>query len=378
MSLRDRLGIDEGVSGDRRDLYQRFGFAENPFPAASQPMGHPHMTTPAESEIETRLKRFLSDRNSQAIVIEGTQGSGKTNLLEYYKNELSAIFADQPGYYIIRYYADPEPDFGGVVRRIVQEFGTEHLVQIAERLSEKTPQERDSLLSDLRGQDTRNLFIRLANLAEEDRGDLHIAAQLALEYLLGLRVFKRHTEALGVQFRLDTTESKTQAFHDLCYLSQRIGCLEAMFLFLDELEKQGGLPTQVTLKYLSAIRALMDALPKYLFLMLAMTTEARRRYSYMLPALAGRLQTVVSLIPLDSAKEAAELYRFYLRARREAAKAHSDSDDWGRQGKEDPFTDTEIREIYSSLAASAERSGISGVTQRAFLDRLHSLVEQKL
>jgi hypothetical protein len=379
MNLRDRLGIDEQATARRqRNIYQRFGVIENPFPASSQPMGQPHMSTPAEAEIEVRLKRFLDDRNTQAVVVEGTQGLGKTNLLEYYKNELDAIFADQKGYYIIRYYADPEPDFSGVVRRIIQQFGTEHLIKISAELADKSEIERAAILADMRGQDTRHVFSRLADVAKQEGVERDTAAQLALEYLLGLRVFKRHTEALGVQFRLDTTESKTQAFHDLCYLSQKLGCLEAIFLFLDELEKQGGLPTQVTLRYLSAIRALIDALPKYLFLMLAMTTEAHRRYSYMLPALAGRLQTVVSLSPLVNSEEAVQLYRFYLDARREAAKSNSQVAAFGVPGGQEPFTEDEVNDIFSEIKRSSEKAGISGVTQRAFLDSLHRLAEPRL
>jgi hypothetical protein len=301
---------------------------------------------------------------------------GKTNLLEFYKNELAAIFADQQGYYIIKYYADPEPDFSGVVRRIIQEFGTEHLIKIGERLADKPEAEQNNILSDMRGQDTRHVFARLAELAGAQSEELDTAAQLALEYLLGLRIYKRHTEALGVQFRLDTTESKTQAFHDLCYLSQRLGCLEAIFLFLDELEKQGGLPTQITLRYLSAIRALIDALPKYLFLMLAMTTEAHRRYSYMLPALAGRLQSIVTLSPLEKSEDAIKLYKFYLAERREAANVHAA--EFGVAGTQDPFDEKEIKEIFAQVQQTSEKAGISGVTQRAFLDRLHRLAEEKL
>ncbi|MEZ5585369.1 MAG: hypothetical protein R3F37_23830 [Candidatus Competibacteraceae bacterium] len=48
------------------------------------------------------------------------------------------------------------------------------------------------------------------------------------------------------------------------------------------------------MQYLSALRALIDALTKYLFLMIALTPDALQRYQETLPALKGRLANVVS------------------------------------------------------------------------------------
>ena len=102
----------------------------------------------------------------------------------------------------------------------------------------------------------------------------------------GLRVLNRHRDLLGVKFRLDTVESKTQAFRDIVYVSVELKILRGIFLLLDELEKQDySLSPTPVLRYLSAIRALIDALPTNLFLMMALTPEARRRYFTMLQQL---------------------------------------------------------------------------------------------
>ena len=92
------------------------------------------------------------------------------------------------------------------------------------------------LRSRIRNPELRVAFIKLGETIADNREN---TAELMLEYLMGLRVFKRHTEALGVHFRLDTTESKTIALHDLITLSSELNIFQEMYLFLDELEKHG-------------------------------------------------------------------------------------------------------------------------------------------
>jgi hypothetical protein len=379
VSLREKLGYSTTDKPDRqRQLFEGYGVLENPFPPASQPMGHPHKETPSDEELVRRLRTFLDDRATQVVVVAGTQGLGKTNLLEYYKDELSELFRDTAGYYIIRYYPDPEPDFGSVVRRIVQEFGISHIQSIGKILAGLTGSkgELEQVLSAVRGHETRQAFIHLAQSAQSEEA-LERTSKLLLDYLLGLRVYKRHTEGLGVQFRLDTTESMTQALHDLVYLSRRLGCLEAIFLFMDELEKQGGLPPLATTRYLSAIRALIDALPHNLFLVLAMTPEALSRYRRTLPALAGRLQSVISLSPLSSVDQALELARFYVEQKRKAAKNSPAAVRWV-SGSRMPIDDRQVASVFQALKQEAEATGQEGVTPRAFLDRLHNMTEVSL
>lgn len=380
MSLSERLGLDNARPTDKkRKLFETFGFFENPFPPASQPMGNPHKPTAADNAIEGRLSTFLRDKTTQVLVVEGTQGSGKTNLLEYYKDELSSMFDGDSRHHIIRYYPDPEAEFRGVVRRIVQDFGIEELEELGREFGKliDDPTSRNDVLSVVRGRDTRVAFIALGKSANNPEL-LRETSSLLLEYLLGLRILKKHMEQLNVQFRLDTTEALTQGLHDLVYFGQKLGRLEAIFLFLDELEKQAGLySTQIVVRYLSAIRALIDALPKNLFLVLAMTSDARRRYATMLPALAGRLQSPVALVPILELTEAIELCEFYLTFRRTEAAAEGTRCGW-TQGTMDPVNRETVNRIFTALLVEADKSGLEGVTQRAFLDRLHNLAEKSI
>lgn len=373
MSLRDKLGISgDSIKKRQRKLYETFGVGENPFPPASQPMGHSHMEADIDGEVLEALKVFVTEKATYVIVIEGTQGTGKTNLLEYYANELTETFDDE-GYYIIRYCPDPEQTLDSVIRMIIQAFGEAHFRETAVELARQTAFERRRIISNVRSHEVQVALESLVALV--DSGEpFEKGAFLLFEWFLGLRLLKRHTEVLGVKFRLDTVESKTQALHDLVYVSHEIGKLNAIFLLLDELEKQDySVSKVVILRYLSSIRALIDALPNYLFLILAMTPDARSRYFAMLPALAGRLQDVKRLSSFGSVFPAIDLYDFYLKNARDRSKQLPEFIHI-TQGRAEIISRGDLKELFFELQQEAERVGQEGVTQRRFLDALHQRV----
>jgi hypothetical protein len=176
MSLRDKLAAQSGTSGSP-DLYAKFGVASNPFPTASQTANNPHLRLPADDEAESRIVSFIRDHKSQVIVIEGTQGVGKTNFLNFFENEIRSALSERDGYYVVRYLADPEASFDGTIRHLFQELGTEHLVLLAEKLTERT-----SALDQARSQDMRSALSHL-----KDAVDRTSCAASMMEWLLGFR-----------------------------------------------------------------------------------------------------------------------------------------------------------------------------------------------
>jgi hypothetical protein len=380
MSLRDKLQREAPAGADpRKSLYERFGVLENPFPAAGQPTGHPRQDdSEADEKVVEAIKQFEREHTTQVLVIEGTQGIGKTNLLNYYQEELQALYAEDSTFYIIRYYPDPEPTFDAIVRRVFQELNAAHLILIAKALADAEEQEADEVLELARSHEVRIVLRKLQIAASNGADDLPVVAGVAMEWFVGLRLLNKHRDTLGVQFRLDTVESKTQALRDIVFVSERLELLKGIFLLLDELEKQDySLSKTPVLRYLSAIRALIDALPRRLFLMLALTSEARRRYFAMLPAIASRLQNRITLEPLQSEDEAKELASFYLGKAKERAKRAPEAEGW-KPGKEQLISDREVSEIFDlALEQSAER-GIEGVIHRDFLNSIRNAVEGRM
>ena len=308
MSLRKRMQ-DAQPAGGRLRGYEKYGVTDNPFPAAGQPSGHPsghpRLEDHIDDEIESRVRQFESGgRPSQVVVVEGTQGVGKTNLLNFYEREFRDFYEEDEAYYIIRYYPDPEPSFDSVVRRVFQGLDQGHFEKIGSKLAEVGVAARDAAKETARSHDVRIVLNSLERAGRTDDG-LEECARLALEWFGGLRILKRHREILGVDYRLDTVESRTQALRDVVYVSEKLGLLKGILLLLDELEKQDySLSKTPVLRFLSAIRALIDALPRDLFLIMAVTPQARLRYFAMLPALAGRLQDSLTLRPIEEFDEA--------------------------------------------------------------------------
>ena len=196
-----------------------------------------------------------------------------------------------------------------------------------------------------------------------------------MQWLLGLRVLKAHRLGLGIQFRLDTVESKTAALRDMIQVSAAAGVLKGIFLLLDELEKQDGvLGPAAIVRYLSALRSVIDALPERLFLMIGVTPDALLRYSAALPALHGRLQYRVTLEPLADLDEARELADFYVTMAQRSARTRYDV----KGGNERLVSKRQARMCFERLEERAERRGDAGVRQREYLHELHTIAEREI
>ena len=370
MSLRKRLREADHQGSEER-LAARFGVLANPFPASNQTSDNPHYVTEADEEAEDRIVTFLRDGKSQVVVVEGTQGVGKTNFLNHFESEIRDALDERKGHYVVRYLADPEGSFEGTTRRLFEEMGTDHLRRLTRKLEEDP-----SPIETARGHDMRSALHRLRHRYRLGGDGMDEILDMMMQWLLGLRLLKAHRQALGVQFRLDTVESKTVALRDLVQVSGEAGVLDGIFLLLDELEKQAGVLGPVAVaRYLSALRAVVDALPRQLFLMIAITPDALLRYSHALPALRSRLQNRIVLEPLKEVDEALELADFYLEAARRRAREESRG---GALGDGPILKRSRMERCYWKLEEPAERRGDPGVRQREFLHELHVRAEEAI
>jgi len=363
MSLRKRLQRADSEEVRNR-LYEGFGVLANPFPASNQTVDNPHYQLDADEQAENIIVNFFHNQRSQVMVVEGTQGVGKTNFLNHFESEIRDALRIRKGYYVVRYLADPEASFEGTTRRLFEELGTDHLSRLIKKL-----REYGSPIEEARSRDMRTALHRLTEYDDES------ALELMMQWLLGLRLLKAHRQILGVQFRLDTVESKTAALRDIVQVSGSAGVLNGIFLLLDELEKQDGVlgPTAIV-RYLSALRAIVDALPRRLFLMIAITPDALLRYSQALPALRSRFQNRIELEPLKDVKDALNLAKFYLDTGRRKAQ-EEESRDVVHEETELILQRGHVKECYRKLEKQAERRGDTGVRQREFLHALHELAE---
>jgi len=368
MSLKERINaLDKQGPEPQRLVYEKYGIISNPFPSAAQTSGHPRMPTDADGNINNEIEQFYKDekRKSHVIVITASQGVGKTNILNEYERQLREAFESR-GFFIIRYIADPEPSFDPLIRIIFDALGEDHLKKIANLLAKKSDDDVKCLFQNLRSVDMRSMLSSLREAAA-DQSKLDKYTEYALKWLSGLPVIKEYRENLKIRFRLDSVESKTQALRDLVIASSLSKTLQGIFLLLDEMEKWGSLISGAKLiRYLSALRALIDALPENLFLMIALAPDALERYKEILPALRGRLKNEAELKPLMNLGDAIKLYKFYLDKAKELADIEAKEKSW--TGGDYPIVSNEKAErIFQSF----KRIPVQGVRQRDFLNELH-------
>ncbi|MEL7483956.1 MAG: hypothetical protein AAFN41_06335, partial [Planctomycetota bacterium] len=262
-----------------------------------------------------------------------------------------------------------------LIRGILQELGTVFIRRLVSALR-KNEESAESALEEVRTADLRRLLRILLKSDPPPDGPTW-----TLEWLLGQRVLKRHREHLHVHFRLDTVESKTQVLRDLVVIGSMVGELQGIYLLLDELEKQAGvLPRSRVVRYLFALRALIDSLPKHLFVMLAMTPSALAYYKSLVPAIAGRLPDSVEIEPIKSAAESLRYYRFYLRQAQENSALWAKEHETGTPspGTDVLIADSEVERVYEELRLEAVEAGAPPVLQREFFSRLHNLASRRL
>lgn len=313
-----------------------------------------------------------SRRRSQLLL---ARVLAKRIFMNAYERELREVLGAR-GFFVIRYMAAPDPSFDPLIRSIFECLHENDLLKqaieaYAETKNHVNPSHLVDGLSLVRTPEVRAVLKALLEVRNESEEWFKKRLRLAEQWFLGLPVRKEHQTELGVQFRLDTVESKTRALRDVVSFGVATGKLEGIFLLLDELEKQGAaLSKSATVQYLSALRALIDALPSHLFLMVALTLDALDRYREMLPALRGRLMRQVQLLPLQTEEEALKLMNFYLEHSREEARLGAGKS-WGNPGTAELVTEDEGRQIFNNLFQSIKKA-FHGVRQRKYLDNLHN------
>jgi hypothetical protein len=312
--------------------------------------------------VDSHILDFYNSRRSKTIAITATQGIGKTSLLAAYDAALREKLAPQ-GFYVIRYMADPEVTFDRLIRALLEPLIENILMGVVQWAVGTS----DQWQSEVRTSGFTNLMSHLCkNYQDSEEMDPLIAR--ARQWLLGLPVRKEHRDALGVTFRLDTVELQTRVLRDLVNVAVAAKALQGIFLLLDEMEKIFGVTSQTrVVQYLMALRALIDALPTHLFVMLAVTPDALERYGEMVPAFRSRVAAEIVLPPLTKVSEGMQLREFYEKTAQETARRVARQEGWSGPGGDQPLVKpTRAAEIFESASGAPLR-----VRQRDFLSRLH-------
>ncbi len=372
-SLRERL---LGAAPDARQLrtYRRYGVLDNPFPSVGHRAGPPRLEDAADAAVADRFRRFeRCGYVSQAIMIEGAPGVGKATLLDHYEEQFRDYCRGRGAYYVIRY--QPAPSVGWLAHTILRSIVP--LEKIGRTLARRSKAANHAVKECAQSPEVRTLLNRLAQAAESD-ARLAECARLARAWIVGRPITKRHRAALGVSSRLYQLTGRMQALRDVVYVSERLRLLDGVVLLIDELEKPDySLGRMQVLRFLVPMIALIEALPERLFLMVAMTPQARERYFTFLSETEHLLQDSISLSPIMYPREADRLFEFYVSRAREAAQS-SPMVAGEDPGTSEMFGAAEVKSMFRRMRDRSEERGIEGVTPRDFLHTLHGEWESRI
>jgi hypothetical protein len=98
--------------------------------------------------------------------------------------------------------------------------------------------------------------------------------------------------------------------------------------------------------------------------MVAITPTAKNRYFQMLPAIESRMQTSVSLEPLNDWEKTHNLYKFYVEAAREKGKVEMPN---LVPGDRPIISEREAESIFDEALGRSKRRGIEGGVNPAII-----------
>ena len=156
VSLRERMRGAESRDWQAGAVQEVWG-AGQPVPP---PPGSRSDTRRREDEVDDRVADRVGQfetagRPSQVVTVEGTQGVGKTNLLNYYEEQFRDYYQEDKAFYIIRYYPDPEPAFDTLLRKVFQNLDERHFAAMGRKLAASGVDVRNQAKEIARGYEVR-------------------------------------------------------------------------------------------------------------------------------------------------------------------------------------------------------------------------------
>lgn len=381
----------DDVSPPARDAavaWQRLGFLRNPFPSRAHPIWEVFHN---QAEVRTRFLRdlgeFLREQRTTTLFFTGGNRVGKTHFMQHHRIALSAKLRARGMVVPIALISAQSADFWQLYRELIEQVDDALRVQRGAGLFERELSPRVAqAIGELPSGDLKRALTMLAENDDEDR------RRLLAGWIRGERLRQRQRAEIGVTGLIDSHAQMLNALGGLTHFLMLEGPMPAaneageaphsmtpcpgILLFLDEFEIVWKQRRDRRDLFLQALRALLDACPKGLFLCVGMATgigpnEWDVQSSY--PALYERLvgaagvPQLVQIGSLVDAREYARAFEDYGRGEFERAT--------GQTGPSGPLLDERtIEAVYRKVPG-----GLAGsIAQGAFFDGLHREAEKKL
>jgi P-loop Domain of unknown function (DUF2791) len=367
----------------REEAWSQFGFLRNPFPSRSHPIWNVFYN---QSDVKRRflgdLREFLAESNTVTLFFTGGNRVGKTHFMEYHRQELTTKFREREIVVPVAVVSAQSCDFRSLFGQIIDQVDESLRIQAGSRLFEGEISAAVARgVSSLPAGDFRRA-VETAIAAGDESTRL-----LLRRWLRGDRIRAPQRSAIGVAGLVESQSQMLMVLEGLVRFlllpesidlesgsSGSAQCL-GVLLFLDEFELVWRARRDRRDQFLQAIRALIDACPKGLFLCVGMATglnvemeEVEASY----PALFARLKgtrEIPALVQVGYVTEAIGYSREFEKHARREFQAQPTS---VKREAVELFSDQDIESFFRELAG---RDG--SVSQGDFFDRLHSEAERR-
>ncbi len=333
--FKDDLTLDdlrkEIGKGQPKNPYVNFFLLSNPFPDVGQFI--PSICVNQDEikrEFVRTLREFYQDEQSRRLMILGSTGAGKTNLLKFFKQELEEWHQPAPGKQAITdlftiFVDQPQGGYFEVHRKIISELATMFFTRFFEAVQcgkvslTKLPTEISGISPEL---------IRiLDSMASNGSHQLSLwpeprSLRTLEEWLQGTKLSAAEKKQLG-GVSVEVGKSSTIAIKflvDLVKIFRYAELFRGLIVLFDEFENiLSGLSLTRQVQYAQDLRNLFDSLADSVVFVIG-TAPVSSNLQRISPALYRRLGEGVPVEPIQDEKAALAYARAYTQLGREAFK----------------------------------------------------------
>lgn len=360
--------------------WRRFGLLDNPFPSRSHPVWDVfHNQTEVRRRFYSDLGEFVREGNTTTLFFTGGNRIGKTHFCEHHRMMLPSQLGQRGLFVPIAMVSADSGKFVELYRPIIDQLDESLRLQTGHGLLPQAwCKKLKEIVDGLRPGDFRHAVRTLAETSDTEFSPVH---SLMMQWLRGDRLRMPQRESLGVSSVIDSVAHELNALDGLITVLQRLGDAEpkrcpGIILFVDEFELIWTQRRDVRDRFLQALRALVDACPKGLFLCVAMATGTIYEYKVedveaAYPALFARLKGargIPALVEVAGVVEAQEYARAFVDQGQKRAKQTGVAN-----GAAQLFTDAEIAGFFLEIAGTHGGTASQG----DFFDRLHVAAEAR-
>lgn len=359
--------------------WRRYGFTENPFPSRSHPVWDVfHNQEQLRRRFYEDLKVFLREGVTTTLFFTGGNRIGKTHFCEHHRIAIPASLSNRGLIIPVACVSAESSKFSELYRPLIDQLDDSVRTQTGHGLfAQQWIEQLANIAPQLPAGQFREAVLALSGSGQDEAQFASLHA-LFMQWLRAERVRLSQRRTLGVSSPI---ESLTDELNSLQGLIATLRLLDidgktspGAIVFVDEFELIWTHRRDQRDRFLHALRALVDACPRGLFLCVAMATGGRYQHGpedveREYPALFARLKgarDVPTLVEIPGPVEAVEYaHAFVKNGREKAAKMNVVAND-------ELLADADIRRLFNEVAGGAGGSASQG----EFFDKLHTTAEE--